>query len=244
MKRRSKKRAPKKQAAASAPLPPPVDVQPAAAEQEKPGVLASIKNVFRMPSPQPSPAAPSDSAYAASLTSEPGDGQPDERLLSQIPATVSDDPAGAGPQIIDDAPAADDPISALMAQISFEEEDVKAYLSEFFEWMAERFESDHWKLTDRQQRILGRPTAQLMNSMWAQLCARFPEIIARWCESTPGAAAFLAAFGLVVVPKAWTQIRVSRARKNQKQVPNPGPVVATENQRHAVPRVMSPGGVN
>lgn len=108
-------------------------------------------------------------------------------------------------------------ISALMASVAFEEQDVKDALAEIFDWAAEKFESDHWKLTDRQLRIYGRPTAQLANSVWAKLMQMLPDVVAGWCETTPGLTAFIAATGIVVGPKVMVQARINQQRKEAKK---------------------------
>ena len=126
-----------------------------------------------------------------------------------------------------------------MAQVAFEEQDVKDVLCEFFDWLAVKFENDNWKLTDRQSRMLGKPTALLANSMWVKLQSLVPDIIARWCETTPGAMAFLSACGLIVVPKVFNQIKVSRERKAQKQrvreMPSRAAAPARPDFSHGVP---------
>lgn len=132
-------------------------------------------------------------------------------------------------------------IASLMAQVAFEEQDVRDQLEELFEWLSERFQAEHWKLTERQSRMLGRPTAQMLTSIWAKLCTMLPDIIARWCESTPGAAAFIAACGIVIVPKAMKQVTISRQRKTEarNKVPKPHAEVI---DHPFVPKVAPPGG--
>lgn len=115
-----------------------------------------------------------------------------------------------------------------MASVAFEEQDVQDTLSELFDWIAEFFESDHWKLSERQARMIGRPLAQVLNAVWADLCRVLPGPIARWIENTPGAAKLLIACGLVLVPKAKTQWSISRerrslARQPQRVQPAPAP---------------------
>jgi hypothetical protein len=145
-------------------------------------------------------------------------------LLAGIPETIgeADDPGGPA-----DVPQ-DDPIAALMAQVAFEPQDVQDALGEFFDWMAERFESDHWKLTERQARMLGRPAAQMANALWVKLQAYIPDILSRWCEETPGATAFILACGIIVVPKVTQQVRISRERAQKArplvaEMPKPKP---------------------
>jgi len=84
----------------------------------------------------------------------------------------ADDPGGPAELPGDDA------IAGLMAMVAFEPQDVQDTLCEFFDWTAERFKSDHWRLTERQARMLGKPTSLLLNSLWARLCLILPDIIA------------------------------------------------------------------
>lgn len=136
-----------------------------------------------------------------------------EAKLNAVPDVIG----GADPASPDAAGEVDsitgDDISALMAGVAFEEQDVRDLLGEFFEMLASRFESEHWKLTDRQSQLLGKPATILANSLWVKLTQIIPDIIARWCESTPGAVAFLTAAGIVIGPKIMRQIQVSRARR-------------------------------
>jgi hypothetical protein len=175
-------------------------------------LLGGIRNLFQSQS-QPSQEPSSD--FSNFSTSEPLSAE-SERILAGIPTHIggeADDAGGPG----DTAAHDDDPIAVLMSQVTFEPQDVQDQLEEFFDWLAERFESDHWKLTDRQARMLGRPTAQLLDSVWGKLCGILPDVIARWCASTPGATAFLLAAGLVVVPKVTKQIAISRSRVSPKR---------------------------
>jgi len=167
-------------------------------------------------------------------STEPKPGQPlnaeSERILRGIPESISDAPAES------DAPDAL-PISS--AQPGAEE--VQAVLEEAFDWLAQKFDSAHWKLTDRQSRMLGRPTAQLLGSLYAKIGTFLPGVLARWCESTPGAMGFLLASGIVIGPKIATQFQVSRARR-QKEAQRVGPraVPAQPIQRPMGPVGRSP----
>ena len=218
----------------SKPLPPPID----------------LPNQSEGPSPSLSPtshqAEPFLGTTATSSTpSSEGPLTPEaERILSAVPETIGDVPVDG----VDVAGQIEEPnpFAGLMAAIAFEEQDVKDTLSEMFDWMAERFNSEHWKLTDRQVRILGKPTAQLLNSLWAKLNVILPDILARWCDDTPGATAFILACGIVVGPKVAKQVTISRQRKAanrqmvqpadshgparpQQQRPQPQPVPASRS---------------
>lgn len=201
-------------------LPEPIEInQPKEeAPQASEDLLASVRNLFSG-QPQSQPEA-QQKGSSFSHGSSVNDYQPlsdeSERLLSQVPESIADegqvDGGAAQPQS-----ASDDAISALMAQVAFEPQDVQDTLGELFDWLADRFESEHWKLTERQARMLGRPTAQLLNSLWAKLRERIPDILTRWCDETPGAMAFLMACGLVITPKVMQQVSLSRKRTKEKK---------------------------
>jgi hypothetical protein len=188
---------------------------------EKPsGFLASLKESLLGPS-EPSQSespSPSDSAI--------GSTDPEtEKLLAKVPDVIEEsttEDGGEEPSITSAQ------LSALIEDIAFEEQDVKDTLAELFDWISDYFGSDHWKLTERQIRMLGRSTFQLVNSLWAKLRMRLPDIIANWCESTPGAAAFLLACGLIVVPKGvkqWQMGLKPKAKPTDQQRNAPQPFV-------------------
>jgi hypothetical protein len=152
--------------------------------------------------------------------------QESERLLQGVPDVIGEDVAGSSGDAAPGDVQDQDPIAALMAQVAFEPQDVQDVLAECFDWLSERFESEHWRLTDRQARMLGRPTAQLLNSLWARLGNYLPDILSRWCEETPGAMAFLMAAGMVVAPKVMQQVSISRERKEKKPMVQKTPIQA------------------
>jgi hypothetical protein len=120
-----------------------------------------------------------------------------------------------------------------MDAVAFEEQDVRDMTEEFFAWLAVRFDSDHWQLKERQSRILCRPLTQVLNSLWVKLRERLPDIIAQWCESTPGATALLMAAGIVIVPKVMTQVRLSREKS--RHVPEKKPAASATTARTSDP---------
>lgn len=162
----------------------------------------------------------------ASYSNEPHRLSPEaEELLRGVPQFIGE---AVDEQVEPGASSADvqhidDPMAALMAQVAFEEQEVKDYLCEFFDRLSDRFDSDHWMLTDRQANLLAKPSAMMANALWAKLMAIMPDILGRWCESTPGASAFLLAVGIVVVPKVTVQVKLSRERKaGAKTMVQPG----------------------
>jgi hypothetical protein len=238
--RKYKKRQPKP----AANLPEPIDVAAARVQQSQPanpdaGLLSQIGSLFigadNPGANQPTPSKP----FSPGSTESPSLSQESERLLFAVPSTIggeADDPGG--PADVQDA----DPIAALMAQVAFEPQDVQDVIAEFFDWLAERFESDHWKLNERQARMLGRPAAQLANSMWVKLQNYLPDILSKWCEETPGATAFILACGIVIAPKISKQMAISRERAKAGQPmlvreqpkPQPIPVPAPEKPRAGI----------
>jgi hypothetical protein len=188
----------------------------------KSGFLASLSSGLKnLVSP---PVA--DSSAGSATPSETSSELPPETEveLAAVPDVIGPEPGAMGAEsaaATQAAPAGGEHLSAdtfssLLDAIAFEEQDVQDTLGEIFDYLAERFESDHWKLTERQMRMLGRPTAQLLNSIWTKLRTRIPDILAKWCEDTPGATAFCLAFGLVVVPKVTKQFVLSRQPRVEK----------------------------
>lgn len=217
-------------------LPEPIDVAAARVAEKQPekpeGLLSEIGSLFNgadSPGAQEQSAAPSANSSTGSI---PDSLPPEsERILAGVPETIGAEPDDPGAPA--DVPINDDPIAALMAQVAFEPQDVQDVLAEFFDWMAERFASDHWKLTERQARMLGRPAAQMLNALWVRLQQYIPDILGRWCEETPGAMAFIVACGIVVAPKITRQVQISRERakakplvqdKPQPKPPQPQPI--------------------
>ncbi len=139
-----------------------------------------------------------------------------ERILRDVPAAIGD--TGGAVELDEEESAA--AVSALAGMdpaflqslISFEESDVRAVLEEGFDFLAQRFDSDHWKLTERQSRMLGRPTAQLLSTLWTKLAFLLPEQLAKCCASTPGLAGFVLTSCIVLGPKIATQWSVFRQR--------------------------------
>lgn len=187
----------------SAPLPPPVPVEAAAPPSSDP---------FNLEAEFQSGAASADFSASSSTSTEPRPGEPltaeAEAQLADLPAIggEADDPGGPA-----DVPGAD---PALIKPIAFNEAKVRKYLVETFDWLADRFDSEHWCLTDNQAEMLAGPTAELLGGVWTKISVILPDALANF----PGATAFLVAFSFVVVPKAAQQMAISRARKSGKKV--------------------------
>lgn len=219
-----------KPAISERPLPPPVEInaaQPAASD----GGLFGLRSILGNGSPQNVEAFSAHSA--ASSTTEPAPGEPlpaeSERLVEDIPTAVGETGGAVGrqPTGVSGIPAAESPIDSAFLQglISFDAEDVRGVLEEGFDFLAERFDSEHWKLTERQSRMLGRPTTELLTSIWTKLSLLLPDQLAQWCTAMPGLAGFVLTSSIVVGPKIAQQLAVSRQRRAApKRVIQHGPV--------------------
>ena len=236
-------------------LPPPVDVpveasanSPSSAEHAgaESGLLETLGGMFSSSSPQPTTQKPSASVDHGGPISSNGNETLTAEQIAQLDALsspigdVPGDPAAAG---VGDPAAAG--MLAVLDNVAFTTEDVTDALTEFFAFLGERFGSDHWQLSERQGRMLGGPSAQLANAMWAKLREKLPDILTNWCETTPGATAFLMAFGIVVVPKVMKQVKLSRSadvrekdvqRETQQPEAAPAP-------RKSPQRATAPGGI-
>lgn len=256
----SKKKTRKRQQSQPQPQPVQIAVAEPNLEPEKihapsERLLMSLKKAFSLnpspspspsPSPQPSAAAGSGAASTSStLNILPAEV---ERKLDAVPDVIGEQPEIAGPgEVVSEGEESlsSDDIREMLSEVSFEDGDVRDMLCEFFEWLAERFESEHWKLTDRQSRILTKPAAKLANALWAKLVQRLPDVIANWCESTPGLAGMLIAAGIVIVPKVRKQAQLSRGTKNKPVIESPKkPMAKVEPQPEAfgIPVAMAAAG--
>jgi hypothetical protein len=128
-----------------------------------------------------------------------------ETGFAKVPDVVKD-PAAEEPEF------SSDDLRELMQELDdFEADDVKETLVEAFDALSEWFGSDHWKLSERQSRMMGKPVARLLNSIWKELCRVLPEVFARWAERLPGLSGTVFVGVMVVGPKAVKQWRISRA---------------------------------
>ena len=210
------------------------DVQP-----ESGGLLAGLGNLLEIGAakPEPETSQQQPSVQSAGYSPEALSAE-SERLLAGVPEHIGDtsDEISVASAEADGGEA----IAALMQSVAFEEQDVQDTIAEMFDWLAERFKSEHWQLSDRQARLLGRPAAVLMNSMWKRLSEHVPDILTKWCEETPGAMAFLLACGMVVGPKIVKQVEITRSRATTRPQPKTGPVQMPERAARDIP--PPPGG--
>lgn len=196
------------------------------------------------PLPAPIPLDAINSADPFDLTAEFQNSEPPASAVSSATSSTSDEPEPGEPlsdeqeERLADLPGAeatdrDDPdeadaVASLLPSISFHEKQVRSVLVEGFDWLAGRFDSTHWKLTENQADMLAGPTAQLLGGVWTKLAVMLPDAMV----STPGATALLFAATVVVGPKIAQQMAISRQRRQgtrpeqPRRAPGPVPVPA------------------
>lgn len=203
-------------------LPAPIErpASPASESLPAPSLLDGVRNLFQPKAAEPlkfpSSADSKDFSMPSAASSASTEGPLSEeaaRLLASVPESIGGgaEPGAEEPQ--EGAAGEVDPIAALMAQVVFKPQEVQDQLSEFFDWLAERTASAHWKLTDRQGRMLAGPLTSVLYAMWQKLQVVLPDVLGRWCEETPGAMALLMASGLVIGPKCAKQFALSKAKR-------------------------------
>jgi hypothetical protein len=156
-----------------------------------------------------------------------------ERIRARVPPIITDIPAEeeaadrdpGEPEIIAEDEAE---LRELMSSFAFEEEDVKEELAELCDWISEIAQSDHWKLSERQKRMLGKPITLLLNSLWVKLADFIPRFFAAWCDRTPGLMASTMACSFVFGPKLWKQIQIQRSRRRHPGGAAPAPAERRE----------------
>ncbi len=221
----TKKRKSKKRRAAvvkQKPLPPPVEIQ-------QPG-----RDPFRLAATFQQSGAASDHQSGSSSISEPKPGQPLSEEQEQILGEAFDEIGVAQPALGSQEPTSTGgegaTAAAMLPDITFDPEQVEDVLGEAFHWIAEKFDSAHWELTEKQSRMLGRPTAQLLTTLYSRL----PEFLLRWCDATPGLAGMVITGAIVVGPKVAQQVAISRERRK---------AMKPKAQPQAVPRKAQAGPV-
>lgn len=211
-KRRAKKRRPA--VVRQKPLPPPVELEHGDPDPFKLG------QTFQNPEGSPL----RSESFSTSGEPKPGEPIPAEReqvLREGLDEIGIDDPQPANESTgVTESDGAT--VAAMLPEIQFDSQDVQDVLEEAFHWLADRFDSAHWELTEKQARMLGRPTAQLLSTLYQRL----PEFLTRWCDATPGLAGLCVSGAIVVGPKIARQVALSRERKKlpvANRRPQPAP---------------------
>lgn len=196
--------------------------------------------------PKSSPSSTGSPGFSTSEFFErppaPGDplSEESERIRAGVPDFITDLPPEAEQDQPSETIPQGDPevigreeaeLRELMDQVAFEEEDVKEQLAELCDWIAESLKADHWRLSDRQKRMVARPLTILLNSLWARLSEFLPKFFAEWCERTPGLFGSVTACTIVFGPKLWKQIEINRQRRRLRQEPPPGAASAPRSSQ-------------
>jgi hypothetical protein len=181
-------------------------------------VLGGIRNMFNKPQSQ-QPDEPSVGGFATSSTSD-GLSSEQQRILDSVPESIAGE-LGADPAL--------GQAGVLIApETSFDVADVREGIAAVFDWMGNHV-GEHCRLSDRQLSFVSGPTTQVLNASLGGLKEWMPGFLQRWCESTPGATAFLLAWGIVLTPMGIAQLGVMRERARVRaeagrRVPGPVPV--------------------
>ena len=213
-----KKPGPKLGSKQPANLPPPIEPsQPASPvdQQESNGLLSGLTGLFSSPKPEASESESKTSSIpfpAEHLSPE------SERLLAAVPDVIGDDgPEGqALPPLAPGEQGEVDELMQLVGDIDFQQEDIQYLAEQLFEMIAEMRQMEHWKLTDRQSKILARPLYRMVNAIWAKLVEKLPDYV----TSIPGLAGTCLALGIVAPPKILKDrsISIERAQTARKSV--------------------------
>ena len=202
-----------------------------------------VKNLSPQAEPEKPAEAESSASSSADSTSTSLPAPLDTAALNSVPAVVSDPQAGA--EVGEGETISAGEIREMLDDLGdFLEPDVKDVLEEAFDFLAEHFKSDHWKLSERQQRMLARPITRLLNHFWAKLKERIPESLANLAETTPGVAGLIIAVPVVIAPKVVKQVKLSRERKEHKQLESGHPPAMEPEARRVVemPPAQNPPG--
>jgi hypothetical protein len=183
------------------------------------GLLAGVQSVLQgqqQKSEEPqtgSEQEQSEPLFSAEASSVDRRSRPIEERLADIPDEINPEPSIKAEGKVEEGVSAGD-IKALGEQVQelINEEDVKAIVAETFDLLASHFGSEHWRLGPRQVRMLGAPLTALLQHVWQKLAQTLPDVLAKWCEETPGAAMLVLSCGLVVVPRVVAQGSLNRKR--------------------------------
>jgi hypothetical protein len=138
-----------------------------------------------------------------------------QRILNTIPDSIGcelEDGQGEGGAEL-----------ATVEQFTFKPEDIQEGIAAIFDWMGKHV-GEHCKLSERQLSFVSGPTTQVLNASIGGITEWMPGFLQRWCETTPGAAAFLFAWGVVLTPMGIMHIGKMRER-------------ALERKRGGVPKI-------
>lgn len=237
MPKKTKKRTTKRAAPEPvAELLPPAEptLQPQAPEPE-PVKATGIMGLFTSPavaeSSTPSATPSASSSISAEQVAE----------LASVPDTIGGEAAAPGAPATPGAGELDEMVEFLQS-MGIDEDDMQEWLSEGCEFLAERFKSEHWKLTDRQGRMLAKPYTACANKLWIKMLDWLPDFLSNLAKASPEAAAMVISTAVVFGPKVAKQFVLSRSRKELpkksaedkpqqvKEVPKPKPAAPAKGE--------------
>jgi hypothetical protein len=100
-----------------------------------------------------------------------------------------------------------------LQSMGIDEDDMQEWLTEGCDFLSEKFKSDHWKLSDRQGRMLAKPYTAVANRLWVKILDWLPGFLGDLAKSSPEAAAMVISTAIVFGPKVAKQVVISRTRK-------------------------------
>lgn len=199
----------------------------AAGVETKPGLLESVasglRGMFDLPSQSPQPEA---AAAASSLGSENSSTVPGktsetitadaERKLTDVPDVIGEpvEASGSAEETTDETLSALElsRVDALCELGYFDKTFAAEALDDIFGGLADRFESEHWKLKPERRDKIARPLCAVMNETMDAVMSALPGAAGDAARSHPEFAMLAVALGSAVLPRALKQVRISRAR--------------------------------
>lgn len=163
--------------------------------------------------------------------------------LASVPDTIGGEAAAPG-EAAAAAPGAGElgEMVEFLQSMGIDEDDMQEWLSEGCDFLSEKFDSAHWKLTDRQGRMLAKPYTACANKIWIKLLDWLPDFLSNLAKSSPEAAAMVISSAVVFGPKVAKQFVLSRSRKELpkkpaedkpqqvKEVPKPKPAAPAKGE--------------
>lgn len=194
--------------------PSPSDVQ------QQSGLVGMVKNLFGNPQ-RPLNEKVEDSSRASSAVPEATSKLPaaTEAALAQVPDTIGAESVPAiGSDPVQDAELTNQQrIDELIALGYVDVETTGELASDLFDYFAGKFDSEHWKLNERNRDRIGRPGAACINSCIQRVMDALPDAVGNSAMEHPEWAALVLAVGTVTAPRAIKQLKLSKTKVTKKE---------------------------
>ena len=184
---------------------------------KEPGLLEKVgeglKNLLSPDQQSPTPVA-ADSSPASSTISESPALLPleIEAKLAAVPDVIGEQP----PPDLSVAPEADLTNQARIAELAALGYVDAAFMAELlddnFAALADRFGSDHWKLSTKQRDRLALPVAAILNGMFQYLFDWLPDFVGDTASEHPEYPAAATTGAAILIPRVVKQYRISKQR--------------------------------